>query len=151
MMDSGKVASKKIRSARQKPRQRQASWEISADGVVRLKPKAQSDFAIMPKLERLVKSLGLSSAANVLGVDRSQLSRCIKGTENVSAELARRITSVEFVLDRALHLLWPDEIGPWLTTPEPLLGGSIPLNVLVLSGPAQVVGALEARAGGAFA
>ncbi|MDQ6827035.1 MAG: helix-turn-helix domain-containing protein [Candidatus Eremiobacteraeota bacterium] len=115
-----------------------------------LKPKTVGDFAV-PKLVRIVQSLTLSAAAEFLGVDRSQLSRCTKGREAISPELARRIANVDFFLDRASHLLWPDEIGPWLTSPEPLLGGSVPLSVLILSGAAQVVGALEARVGGAFA
>jgi hypothetical protein len=52
---------------------------------------------------------------------------------------------------RALELMQPDEIGPWLMEPEPFLGGSIPINVLQLSGPVRVIQALEARAAGAFA
>lgn len=146
-MPTNTTAKKKTR---RKLPQRRTRWQISSSRVSVLKPKTVGDFA-MPKLMRIVKSLTLSAAAEFLGVDRSQLSRCVKGKEAIGPELARRIANVDFFLDRASHLLWPDEIGPWLTSPEPLLGGSVPLNVLILSGAAQVVGALEARVGGAFA
>jgi uncharacterized protein (DUF2384 family) len=102
-------------------------------------------------LQRIIDSLSLSAAADVLGVDRSQLDRARKGKESISAELDRRIADVEYVLDRALRVMHPDEVGPWLTEPEPLLGGSIPLNVLTLKGTGPVVSALDAIAQGAFA
>ena len=105
----------------------------------------------MVKLQRIIDSLSLAAAADVLGIDRSQLDRCRKGKEAISAELNRRITDVEYILDRALHVMHPDEVGPWLTEAEPLLGGSIPLNVLTLKGTGPVVAALDGVAAGAFA
>ena len=123
----------------------------AVEGTLALKPQARREFATAVKLKRLVKALGLNATARVLGVDRGQLSRCANGMEAVSQGVARRIIDVEYVLDRALRLMWPDEVGPWLSSPEPLLGGSTPLNVLILSGPARVVQAIDGRAAGAFA
>jgi uncharacterized protein (DUF2384 family) len=126
-------------------------WQVRVGRAVELKANAVEYFAIMAKLRRIIESLSLSAAADVLGVDRSQLDRCRKGKEAMSAELTRRIADVEYVLDRALRVMPPDEVGPWLTEPEPLLGGSIPLNVLTLKGAGPVVTALDGIAAGAFA
>ncbi len=126
-------------------------WQVRPDRVIQLKPNAPANFAVMTKLQRIIDSLSLAAAADVLGVDKSQLDRCRKGKEAIGAELNRRITDVEYVLDRALHVMHPDEVGPWLTEAEPLLGGSIPLNVLTLKGTGPVVAALDGVAAGAFA
>jgi uncharacterized protein (DUF2384 family) len=90
-----------------------------------VKPDAPQAFDTGEKLSRLVKSFG----------------------QNATAELV----DLEYVLDRALRIFYPDEAGPWLTQPEPLLGGAIPLNVLVLRGAAPVVAALTRIGAGAFA
>jgi uncharacterized protein (DUF2384 family) len=127
-----------------------ARW-VPAERVIHLKATAPENFEIRTKLQRIIDSLSLSAAADVLGVDRSQLDRARKGKESISAELDRRIADVEYVLDRALRVMHPDEVGPWLTEPEPLLSGSIPLNVLTLKGTGPVVSALDAIAQGAFA
>lgn len=119
--------------------------------MIQLKPSAPAHFGVIVKLRRVVDSLSLTAAANVLGVDRSQLNRCLKGKEAIGVELSRRIIDVEYVLDRALHVLHSDEVGPWLTEPEPLLGGSIPINVLTIKGTGPVVSALDGVAAGAFA
>ena len=126
-------------------------WQIPAERVVALKSTAVAVFDVHPKLDRLIAALGLSSAADVLGVDKSQLHRCSKGQEPLGADLQRRISDVEYLLDRALRVFHPDEVGPWLRAPEALLAGSIPLNVLVLEGPARVIGAIDARDAGAYA
>jgi|GEM_PF-2899455 len=128
-----------------------ARWQVPTQRVIRLKATAPQNFEIRTKLQRIIDSLSLSAAADVLGVDRSQLDRARKGKEAISAELDRRIADVEYILDRALRVMHPDEVGPWLTEPEPLLHGSIPLNVLTLKGTGPIVSALDALAQGAFA
>ena len=128
-----------------------ADWNVRSDRVIELKPNASEAFAVEPKLERVVNALGLSASADILDVDKSQLNRCLKGQERVSPALARRISDVEYVIDRALHVMNPEDVGPWLASPEPLLGNSVPMNVLTLSGPARVIGAIDAIAAGAFA
>jgi uncharacterized protein (DUF2384 family) len=115
--------------------------------------KAGADFAPMAhdQLQRLVDTLGNNQAAGLLRVDKSQLSRCLAGKERISADLARRISDLAYILNRALQVMYADEVGPWLVEPEPLLGGSIPLNVLALSGPARLIAALDGIEAGAFA
>ena len=129
----------------------QTTWNVRSDRVIELKPDADQAFPVEPKLERVVSALGLSAAADILDVDKSQLNRCLKGQERVSPALARRVSDVEYVIDRALGVMNPEDVGPWLASPEPLLGDSVPINVLTISGPARVIGAIDAIAAGAFA
>lgn len=137
------------KTARRRPAQ--TTWTVRNDRVIDLKQNAGEAFAVEPKLERIVNALGLSAAADILDVDKSQLNRCLKGQERVSPALARRISDIEYVIDRALHVMNPEDVGPWLASPEPLLGNSVPINVLTISGPARVIGAIDAIAAGAFA
>ncbi|MDP9017928.1 MAG: MbcA/ParS/Xre antitoxin family protein [Candidatus Eremiobacteraeota bacterium] len=55
------------------------------------------------------------------------------------------------MIDRALQVMNGDEIGPWLNEPEPLLGNSVPMNVLTIAGPSRVIRALDGIGAGAFA
>jgi len=127
------------------------TWAVRSERVISLKPDADEKFPTEPKLERVVDAIGLSAAADMLDVDKSYLNRFLKGQEKISAELTRRITDFEFIIDRALQVMNPEDVGPWLASPEPLLGNSIPMNVLTLSGPARVVNAINAIGAGAFA
>jgi hypothetical protein len=102
-------------------------------------------------VKSLTELLGHNRTAALLGVDKSRLTRCVTGKENYGADLVRRIYNLHYILVRALEVMQPDEVGPWLMESDPLLGGSVPMNVLQLSGPARVIQALEARAAGAFA
>jgi len=99
----------------------------------------------------LTDLLGHNRTAALLDVDKSRLTRCMNGQENYGADLVRRIYNLHYILVRALEVMQPDEVGPWLMESEPLLGDSIPMNVLRLSGAVRVIQALEARAAGAFA
>jgi hypothetical protein len=124
---------------------------LVAPTAVRIKKPISVTALANRDLERIVEILGQNQAARILDVDRSQLSRCIRGAEGIGSTLAVRITNLQYVLTRALQVMHADEVGPWLTEGEPLLGGSIPLNVLAIDGPAPVVAALDALVSGAFA
>jgi hypothetical protein len=136
-------------SARRRRRKRR--WGAAAvvdslpeDASLRLNASAR-------KLDRLIATIGgLNATARALDVDPSQLSLAHK-KGRITYEMESRISDLEYVLDRALQALWPDEVVPWLNSPEPLLGGAIPLNVLILHGPAPVISALDARSAGAYA
>jgi len=78
-------------------------------------------FAVEPKLERIVSAVGLS-AAYMLDADKSQLTRRKNGKESVNAELTRRISDFEIIIDSALQVMNPEDVGPWLASHEPLLG-----------------------------
>ena len=135
--------------ARRSPRT--PAWDCLTATTVQVKGDAPAAFDVTQKLDRLVHALGVNVTADLLALDRAQLRRCLKGQESLSAPVAQRVLDLEYVLDRALRIFYPDELGPWLTAPEPLLGGAIPLNVLVLRGSAPVIQALNRIAAGAFA
>ena len=118
-------------------------WEV--------KPEALRAFDVNVKLVRLVKSFGQNATAELLAIDPAQMRRCLKGQEKISPAIAQRVVDLEYILDRALRIFYPDEVGPWLTQPEPLMGGAVPLDVLVLRGPAPVIAALTLIGAGAFA
>ena len=119
--------------------------------AVRIKKPVSVAALVNRDLEQIVEVLGLSQVARILGIDRSRLSRCMRGGADIGPTLAPRITNLQYVLTRALQIMHADEVGPWLTEGEPLLGGSIPLNVLAADGPAPIVAALDALVSGAFA
>ncbi len=125
-------------------RSRLAPWAPALRASIIVRSSAPMEIAVDAKLQRVVKAVGLAAAADMLGVDKAQLSRCARGKDRISGELARRISDVEYVLERALRVMHPDEIGPWLTAPEPLLGNSTPLNALALQGAARITQALDA-------
>lgn len=129
---------------------RTPAWGSLLTVAVEVKPEAPQAFSVNEKLVRLTKSLGQNATAELLAFDPAQLRRCLKGEERISPAIAERIVDLEYILDRALRIFYPDEVGPWLTQPEPLLGGAVPLNALVLRGTAPVIAALTRIAAGAF-
>lgn len=100
---------------------------------------------------RVVAALGNNTVADLMGVARSQPSRWRSGKERPSPENRRRISDLDHVLDRLLLELHPDQVGLWLTGPNPHLGGARPIDELALRGAAAVLPAIDALAAGAFA
>jgi uncharacterized protein (DUF2384 family) len=126
-------------------------WSPLISGDVRVKPNVAQTFDVKEKLERLIAAFGQNATSRLLTLDAGQMRRCLKGQERISSPIAQRIVDLEYVVDRALAVFHPDEVGPWLSRPEPLLGGAIPLNVLALRGSAPVIAALSRIGAGAFA
>jgi len=121
------------------------------DPFTSLKPEGETAFSPIGELQRLVTVLGAATAARVLDIDRALISRAVKGSERLSNEVVRRIQDLSYVLARALTYFYPDEIGAWLMGPEPQLGGRVPMMVLALEGPKDVVDAIDAIRAGSFA
>jgi uncharacterized protein (DUF2384 family) len=119
--------------------------------AIEVKPDAPRAFDVTVKLERLVAAFGKNAAAGLLSLGAGQMRRCLKGREKMSASIVQRVVDLEYVVDRALRVFYPDEVGVWLSQPEPLLGDAIPLNVLVLRGTSPVIAALSRVAAGAVA
>ncbi|HEY3674763.1 MAG TPA: hypothetical protein VGK84_02095 [Candidatus Tumulicola sp.] len=127
------------------------AWSPLLAHDIEVKPNAAQAFDVNEKLARLVATFGQNATARLLTWDAAQMRRCIKREEKISAPIAQRIVDLEYVVDRALSIFYPDEVGPWLSQPEPLLGEAIPLNVLALRGPAAVIAVLSRIGAGAFA
>lgn len=130
------------RTAKKSPVKRPAVRK--AEGVARL-------FRVDDQVERVIAVLGNNTVARVLGVSTSQPSRWRSGREQVSPENRRKLADLDYVLDRLLIELYPDEVGMWLTSPNAHLGGARPADVLQLRGAAAVLPAIDALAVGAFA
>lgn len=95
--------------------------------------------------------LGSNVVADVLGVSRSQPGRWRSGAEQISPANRRRLTDLDHVLNRLLQVLWPEQAGAWLSSPNPHLGGARPVDVLAIRGAGPVIDALDALAAGAYA
>jgi uncharacterized protein (DUF2384 family) len=119
--------------------------------ALRVAPSAPESFAPDNAVERLVTAFGNNSLARILGVSASQPARWRSGKESISPVNRRRLVDLDHVLDRLLLELWPDQVGEWLTSPNPHLGGAIPIDVLVLRGAPPVLEAIDALASGTFA
>ncbi|HEU0257329.1 MAG TPA: antitoxin Xre/MbcA/ParS toxin-binding domain-containing protein [Microbacteriaceae bacterium] len=102
-------------------------------------------------VSRLIDTLGNNVVADLLGVSRSQPSRWRSGAERLSPQNRKRVSDLDYVLDRLLLELYPEEAGLWLTGSNPHLGGARPIDVLILQGVGAVLPAIDALATGAFA
>ena len=103
------------------------------------------------KARSLVEELGGSTVAELLGVDRSQASRWKSGRSRPSAAVRDRILDLEYVLARLRELYPPEVAVDWLQGVNAHLGDRRPLDVMRVRGVAEVIGAIDAEAGGAFA
>ena len=133
-----------------KKRTRKTPWRPAISRlVVRADAKSAGYNDPTQALRRLVKLLGNNQLGALLGVAKSQPSRWRRG-ESIGAENERRILDLDYVIARALRVIYPDEIGAWLTYQVPTLGWARPIDVLVTEGPDAVVRALDIIEEGAF-
>jgi uncharacterized protein (DUF2384 family) len=116
-----------------------------------LRPAASKLAAVQPLLERIVEALGANKTADILDVDRSQVSRWMGGAQLPGAEMSRRIVDLHDVLTRILRVYEREAAELWLTGSEPLLGGARPLDVLALEGAAPVIRAIDGIMQGVYA
>lgn len=118
--------------------------------VVKVNEDATALFDVPVEVERVVAALGSNTVADLLGVSRSQPSRWRKGAEGISPANRARLADLDYVLNRLLQVLWPQQAGAWLTAPNPHLGGR-PVDVLAVRGAAPVIVAIDALGQGAYA
>jgi uncharacterized protein (DUF2384 family) len=120
-------------------------------GTIHLRPSADALADSRPLLARIVAALGTNAAARVLGVDRAQVSRWSGGTEPIGAEMGRRIVDLHDILTRILRVYGHEAAAMWLVGAEPLLGGTRPIDVLVIEGAAPVIRVIDGIMQGAYA
>jgi len=118
------------------------AW-VPPAGPIRLRPAAAKLASVQPLLVRIVEALGTNKAAGILGVDRSQVSRWMRGAHLPGAEMSRRIVDLHDVLTRILQVYEREAAELWLVGSEPLLGGARPIDVLALEGAAPVIRAID--------
>lgn len=139
-----KKAAVKKAAAKRAGSPRPAMRRVTAEGVAEL-------FRVDDQVERVIAVLGNNAVARVLSVSASQPSRWRSGREQVSPENRRKLADLDYVLDRLLLEIYPDQVPMWLTSPNAHLGGARPVDVLQLRGAASVLPAVDALAVGAFA
>lgn len=114
------------------------------------KPKAAP--AIQARVDMVIESLGSATLlAQVLRVSKSQPTMWRQGKETPSTDLQRRILDLDHIM-AAAQLVWEPTVAlEWLRSPNSHLDGAVPLDVLELRGPAEVLDALDAELSGAYA
>jgi hypothetical protein len=112
---------------------------------------AAESYSGRSAVQRVVGALGNNVTADLLGTSRSQPSRWKSGKEQPSADSRKRIADLDYILDRLLLELYPDQVGMWLTSANAHLGGARPIDVLKTRGAVGVIPAIDALAAGAFA
>ncbi len=124
---------------------------VSAPLNVVVSSKAEELYSSILLVDRLATVLGSNALAGLIGVSVSQPSRWRSGKEKISTENRRRLIDLDYILDRLLLELYPDQVGDWLLGSNAHLGGARPIDVLKLRGPAVVLPAIDALVVGAFA
>lgn len=103
------------------------------------------------RVKYLADAFGGAGLAAIVGVNRSQPTRWIKGDERPGPTAAPLLIDLEHVLARA-RLVWGETAArTWLESANVYLDGGRPIDVLQLSGPAPVLEALDAETWGGAA
>ena len=103
------------------------------------------------KLRRLIETFGgQSEVARLLRVDRSRVSRWLRGDEPDPKNMAR-LEALEYVLSRLLHTMHPSTARKWLRGFNAHLGNRQPLFLLERGRVADVLAALEQDELGSYA
>ena len=112
---------------------------------------AADDPLSAERVRYLAEEFGGAGLAAIVGVNRSQTSRWVKGEERPGPGAAPLLIDLEHVLARA-RLVWGEEAArTWLESANVYLDGGRPIDVLQLSGPAPVLEALDAETWGGAA
>lgn len=94
---------------------------------------------------------GVRALAGLMDVSPSQPSRWRQGVEQPSPENSRELIDLDYVFARATLIWEPQVAAAWFMGSNAFLDGARPIDVLKLRGAVEVVAALDAEAGGAFA
>lgn len=112
---------------------------------------AADDPLSAERVRYLADEFGGTQLAAIVGVNRSQPSRWIKGEERPGPMAAPLLIDLEHVLARA-RLVWGESAArTWLESSNVYLDGGRPIDVLRISGPAPVLQALDAETWGGAA
>lgn len=106
-----------------------------------------------PRIGNIVDVLGTQAAlAEILGVDRSRITRWAKGEDSPSEEAARDLVDLDHLVARAKLVLHKAVIKDWLTSPNQFIQGTARPVDAIRSGHAEdAVRAIRAEAEGAYA
>lgn len=97
----------------------------------------------------LAEIFGGAELARFVGVNRSQPTRWMSGEERPGPVVAPILIDLEHILARA-RLVWgAAAAATWLESANSFLDGARPIDVLLISGSAPVLEALDAETWGA--
>lgn len=103
------------------------------------------------KLRRVIEAFGgQSEVARLLHVDRSRVSRWLRGEDPGPQNIAR-LEALEYVLSRLLHTMHVSTARKWLRGFNAHLGNRQPLFLLERGRVAEVLAALEQDELGSYA
>ena len=89
--------------------------------------------------------------ADLIGVKPSQVTRWRQGSQTPSPESARTIMDFAYIVARAEATMHEKVVPIWLDSPNQFLRGSTPRECIKLGRIAEVIGAIDAEAEGAYA
>lgn len=116
----------------------------SARATVTWLPRERTEF--------LIETVGgVRKLARTLGVSESQPSRWRSGDEVPSPEVAAKLLDLDHVLALAAQAWDADIVWDWMTSANAFLEGARPVDVLMERGSAEVIDALKATLGWAYA
>ncbi len=87
---------------------------------------------------------GQNELARLLQVSKSAPSRWRTGADHPSPEAMRSLLALDYVLARLAEVMTPAQSQVWLTSPNPHLAGTRPIDVVVTRGPLAVDDAIAA-------
>lgn len=120
-------------------------------GVLRGTTKARLN-PVPAEIEVLRESFGNQSAlANVLGVDRSSVTRWLQGKDAPDAENEEKIAGLRYVMTRLSKLFNHEAAASWLKGINAHLGNQRPLDLLRKGRIAEVISAIEQTESGSYA
>jgi hypothetical protein len=115
-----------------------------------LRPRATAadDPLSASRVRVLVDAFGGKALAAIVKVSASQPTRWARGDERPGPRAAPFLIDLEHVLARA-RLVWGSDAAiTWMSSPNTLLEGARPLDVLQSRGPSSVLDALDAETWG---
>ena len=115
-----------------------------------LRRGAQDVYRPLDALQRAVLAVGNNVTADLLGVNKSQPGRWLRGQERMSAANATGAVELDAFLARVLQAFTPEQAALWLTGSDPVLGGARPVDAFRVRGLAAVLPAIHAHEQGAF-
>lgn len=92
-----------------------------------------------------------ASAAEFLGVARSQPGKWLAGEERPNPRARRLIQDLDYVWDRITDDRSPEAAHIWLRSANAFLRGATPLTWLKTRGPDDVIAAIDAEEAGSYA
>jgi len=117
------------------------------------KSETKSTVSPVPaEIDSLKTSLGSqSNLADLLGVDRSSVTRWVKGEDLPDPENEEKIIALRYVISRLTRIFKEEVAASWLQGINALLGNQRPIDLLRNGRVTEVMAAIEQTETGSYA